>query len=337
MAIDLYDYNAAYFKDLRNQGSDINSEDIDRQFTDLVNYINETLRPAVNGIEAQVASGVEDSAGALFQNNGAEGTSWAYVNPLSAIRDGEIAWKKLANGTAGSILATTEGGIVDELTPTDANQILQIFDEGGTLKPSWRTLSLDSLVGRLITGDKIALKGIGLSNLQAGIVAPEIRAATVTSNEIANYAVTTAKLAPIALVFSEYPTTEFGRVLGYLPMDDAYLTADKQVGAIGRYSMVPGFRLAMRKLADGTLSSLCFVHNDNAGRSVDGIEISGNVVNKIANGAITWAKIYTAGGLGDARKLAYGSIIPATHIQAGTIDKNCFDDATKALFTAKGL
>lgn len=334
MAIDLYDYNNAYFKNSRDTKKTIDSEDIDKQFADLVHYINNDLKTAIDTIITEVTIGIQGSPDALFQNNGAVGTAWSYINENSIIKDGGIFWGKLTRGVNNSILATNNAGVVTNIAPIATKQLLKTIIVDGVPQITWQSFSVDLMEARSITGNKIALKTISLENLAEGAITPEITVGTVTDLQLAANAITTAKIRD-----SRSGVNTFNVIIpkiGVFPSDIPKLTVNRLLNKIRScFDVVGGVKVRVddRIIASDTITTACFAGENGQ----DGVYIFGGGIQAIAPKSITWEKIYQAQPLDDARKLGFGSIVPERHIIAGSINKNCFDDATKALFTAKGL
>jgi len=165
MKFDKFIRETAYFQTLRDGRFVITAKDLDSNFKDLADYINNKLNKYVN-IPAGEIGGILNSQGALLKNVGDGSTIFSLLktNDLTDDSISTLKLKKTAN--QGSIISTSETGLFVEIPPLAPNLILK--SQPGS-EPKWGKIK-----GSIFARASINKSKVGLSELGAGHLAPGI-------------------------------------------------------------------------------------------------------------------------------------------------------------------
>ena len=182
----------------------IESIAIDKQFNEIVAYLNKEVIPTLNILASEKIPGSINPADAnkFLQNVGDYTTRWAAINNDS-FADNSLSLGKLSKVNIGSVLAGGADGIIQSVNPLSDNQCL--VSRVGNL-PIWKKLNSSNIEDRSITGNSVAdgtitnvnLPSYLIENLIAdnSITGDKFRDNAINSSKIADSTLTAEKLAP---------------------------------------------------------------------------------------------------------------------------------------------
>lgn len=163
MSIDQFTRDAAYFQTMRDRSMMINAEDLDFQFNNLVDYLNNKIVPIINNFIQEEFIGVNNPAlaGACLLNIGDGNVRWEKINS-NILPNYSIPRSKFTPITPFSIIAANSDRNFGPVI-TNLNDSILFSRDNGT--PIWRKVNTGDIADKTLIGGHIALEAIELEHL----------------------------------------------------------------------------------------------------------------------------------------------------------------------------
>ncbi len=203
---------------------------VDRQFNDIVSYLNKEVIPTLNTLASAKIPGSINPADAnkFLQNVGDYTTRWAAINNDS-FADNSLSLDKLSKVNIGSVLAGDSNGSIQSVNPLLDNQCL--VSRAGNL-PIWKKLNSSNIEDRSITGDSVADGTITNANLPAYLIENLIADNSITGDKFRDNAINSSKIADSTLTVEKLSldlAANFARGVWSNIIADNYLTTVNQI------------------------------------------------------------------------------------------------------------
>jgi hypothetical protein len=219
--------NENFFQDiLSKEDKIIYPYDIDAQFNEIAQYLDGTLKPAVDALVSGAVEGVAGSINAFLHNVGDGTTDWQYVNS-DKLDNYSISLDKLVIINPTSVLVTAGDGNLVESAPSSANQIL--FSRIDNI-PTWQLVTSEQIEPKSLTGAQFGVLSMEnfvenqfITNIVANVVTTEnIQDLNVTNEKLTDGIITSDKLG----IFANLPVAA-ANLLNVNNIADGAITADK--------------------------------------------------------------------------------------------------------------
>ena len=216
-----------YFQDiLAKDDKTIYPNDIDSQFNEIAEYLDKTLKPAVDELVSGAVEGIAGSIGAFLHNVGDGTTDWQYVNS-DKLDNFSITLDKLVKINTASVLVTNADGNLVESIPSNANEVLFSRDNN---TPIWHLVTSDHIEPKTLTGNQFGILSMEnfvenqfITNIVANVITTEnIRDLNVTNDKLIDGTITSDKLG----IFADLPIVN-ANLLNVNNIDDGGITPDK--------------------------------------------------------------------------------------------------------------
>ena len=216
-----------YFQDiLAKDDKTIYPNDIDSQFNEIGEYLDKTLKPAVDELVSGAVEGIAGSIGAFLHNVGDGTTDWQYVNS-DKLDNFSISLDKLVKINAASILITNAEGDLSESTPNNTNEVLFSRDNN---TPIWHLVTSTHIEPKTLTGNQFGVLSMEnfvenqfITNIVANaITTDKIRDLNVTNDKLTDDTITSDKLG----IFANLPVVN-ANLLNVNNIADGAITPDK--------------------------------------------------------------------------------------------------------------
>lgn len=216
-----------YFQDiLSKDDKTIYPNDIDSQFNELADYLDTTLKPAVDELVSGAVEGIAGSINAFLHNVGDGTTDWQYVNS-DKLDNFSITLDKLVKINAASVLITNAEGDLSESTPNNTNEILFSRDNN---TPIWHLVTSAHIEPKTLTGNQFGVLSMEnfienqfITNIVTNAINTEhIQDLNVTNEKIADGIITSDKLG----IFANLPVVG-ANLLNVNNIADGGITPDK--------------------------------------------------------------------------------------------------------------
>lgn len=155
--------NQRYFSNKR--GKLILGSDLDFQFNNVVDYINDKLRPLIDSIEITVVGGAVGNASSTLCNVDDYNVEFKFIGDLQ-IDDNLISFKKLATTTPLAVLCTDDAGYLTLVRPAGDSLDKILFSESFYGNLILRQIESDDLDDNSITGNELGV--LNKDNFAAG-------------------------------------------------------------------------------------------------------------------------------------------------------------------------
>lgn len=215
-----------YFQDiLAKDDKTIYPNDIDSQFNEIADYLDSTLKPAVDELVSGAVEGVAGSIGAFLHNVGDGSTDWQYVNS-DKLDNFSITLDKLVKINPASVIIINADGNLDESTANHNNQLLISREDD---IPIWQLVKSDYIEPKTLTGAQVGVLSMEnfvenqfITNIVPNIITTEnIRDLNITNAKLEDASITADKLG----VFANLPVVNNGLTVNHL--DDGAITPNK--------------------------------------------------------------------------------------------------------------
>ena len=219
--------NKNYFQDiLGKDDKTLYPFDIDSQFNEIANYLDSTLKPAVDVLVSGAVEGVAGSIGAFLHNIGDGTTDWQYLNS-DKLDNYSIPLDRLIMVNSASVLVTNGDGNLTESTPNNDNEIL--FSRIGNT-PTWQLVTSAHIEPKSLTGLQFGVLSMEnfienqfITNIVPDVItSANIRDLNVTNDKLMDGIITSDKLG----IFANLPAVN-ANLLNVNNIDDGGLTPDK--------------------------------------------------------------------------------------------------------------
>jgi hypothetical protein len=167
MNIDRFTRDAAYFQSRRDSGMLLNAEDLDFQFNNLIDYLNNKIVPIINNFTDKEFIGVANPAleNACLLNIGDGNTTWKKIDS-NIFPDYSITKTKFTPVTAFSIIATTSNS---NWAPVATRLNDSILFSRNTKSPLWRKVATGDIANKTLTSDHIDLNSVRIEHLNTSL------------------------------------------------------------------------------------------------------------------------------------------------------------------------
>ncbi len=216
-----------YFQDiLAKDDKTIYPNDIDSQFNEIGEYLDKTLKPAVDELVSGAVEGIAGSINAFLHNVGDGTTDWQYVNS-DKLDNFSITLDKLVKINAASVLITNAEGDLSESTPNNTNEILFSRDNN---TPIWHLVTSAHIEPKTLTGNQFGVLSMEnfvenqfITNIVPNVITTKnIRNLNVTNGKLMDGTITSDKLG----IFANLPVVN-ANLLNVNNIADGGITADK--------------------------------------------------------------------------------------------------------------
>lgn len=221
MAIKEFKRIENYFSSFKKVQADI----IDSQFNMIAKYLNQQPVKDLNKlIDNQIpGSNQPGDVNKFLQNSGDGNTKWTFID-TSSFHDNSLSLSKLIKPNPGSVLATDDNQILEELSINRNNYSL-ISKVGNA--PIWQKLTGVSIEERTITGEKVADHTLTNDNLPSYLIESYIADDSITGDKFQNGSITFEKIANQALTQEKLRPdilAEFSNTIWEEMMPDNYIS-----------------------------------------------------------------------------------------------------------------
>lgn len=209
MSIDQFTRDAAYFQVMRDRSMMINAEDLDLQFNNLADYLNNKIVPIINNFAGGQFIGVNNPAlaGAGLLNVGDGTTKWESINS-NIFPDYSIPLSKFATISPNSIVWAGNDRRFGYNVASNLNDGILFSRSNAT--SVWRKVATGDIQNKTLIGGHIALGAVKIEHLGDGLrealfAAPRmilnenIAEAQITEGNLQDNSLSAEKLDPTLL------------------------------------------------------------------------------------------------------------------------------------------
>lgn len=216
-----------YFQDiLAKDDKTIYPNDIDSQFNEIAEYLDKTLKPAVDELVSGAVEGIAGSINAFLHNVGDGTTDWQYVNS-DKLDNFSITLDKLVKINSASVLVVNAEGDLTESTANNDNEIL--VSRAGNI-PIWQLVTSAHIEPKTLTGNQFGVLSMEnfienqfITNIVPNVITTEnIRDLNVTNDKLMDGTITSDKLG----IFANLPVVN-ANLLNVNNIADGGITTDK--------------------------------------------------------------------------------------------------------------
>lgn len=203
MSIDQFTRDAAYFQTRRDSGMLLNAEDLDFQFNNLIDYLNNKIVPIINNFIGKEFVGIANPAleNACLLNIGDGNTTWKKIDS-NIFPDYSITRAKFTPVTPFSIITTATSS---NWVPVATRLNDSILFSRNKKTPIWRKVATGDIANKTLIGGHIALGAIKIEHLGQGLRGALFAAPRVILNEnIAEAQITEANLQDNSLTAEKF-------------------------------------------------------------------------------------------------------------------------------------
>lgn len=240
MAINPFVRDTAYFRVARDRGMMINAEDLDLQFSKLIDFLNAKITSAVNRMVVGNIAGDDETPNTFLLNVGNGETKWSEITS-GLITDNSVALNKLKNANPWSIIAANANRVFSEVRTGVAGQVLVSVTND---LPAWQLIKEGNIQDRSVTGSKLGNRVVNIEHLEpsirldgnanllpdSSIITRYIQEQAVEFTQFKNGAITESKIDPAIMLaraqhFAQFNTISlFGDVVSSRHLANNLLT-----------------------------------------------------------------------------------------------------------------
>lgn len=162
--------------------------DLDGQFNNIADYLNNILRPAIDELISEIVSGEFGNIGAFLHNVGDGSTDWQKLDD-NKLDDYFISLNKLPKFNLGNVLITDDDGSLGVFVADEDNKLII---SNNLLELEWRKLTRDDIPNQSLTGKQIGV--LGIENFIEDQFVTHIADTSITTFNIDDLAITTDKI-----------------------------------------------------------------------------------------------------------------------------------------------
>jgi len=221
----------------------VSANDLDDQFNDIIDYLNQKVVPILNALTNETVPGSDNpiDAGKFRKNIGDTTTEWSFFGNDS-IQEQSLALVKIAKANQGSVLIGDANQRPRAIAPNEANQVLLA---NGVGVPTWSKLTGDNLENRTLGANHILAGSITAINVAQNVLDTQLLNDTVTNIKLDTHTLATRHLQDAFATQVKFQAGTLQRFIEgstpdiWLP-DNFVYTINMNDGAIHRNSFAAG-------------------------------------------------------------------------------------------------
>lgn len=221
----------------------VSANDLDDQFNDIIDYLNQKVVPILNALTNETVPGSDNpiDAGKFRKNIGDTTTEWSFFGNDS-IQEQSLALVKIAKANQGSVLIGDANQRPRAIAPNEANQVLLA---NGVGVPTWSKLTGDNLENRTLGANHILAGSITAINVAQNVLDTQLLNDTVTNIKLDTHTLATRHLQDAFATQVKFQADTLQRFIEgstpdvWLP-DNFVYTINMNDGAIHKNSFAAG-------------------------------------------------------------------------------------------------
>lgn len=315
--------NKSYFQSLRDNKGLIESYEVDSQYIEIIDYLNNSIVPLINDIIDEALPGILDNVDSYLKNVGDGTTTWSTID--QGIRDYSLSLSKFAKIAIGSVLVTDDNG---EITSVSTNIADQVLVSQADSAPIWKKIQTINIGDREITTLDIANNVIGREHLRLDLIVHAIGNGiirgenfvdqSITSTKFENGSINSSKLGVIANYINVGNFYQFGGPVKKQHVQNNTITVEKfSQKSIGREQFNKVKCITAGKIAANTFNDSFLLSNY--------LELNASVEH-----------FFTSNSLSQNFKLTRNKLGINTQIDVQLLSRVDFAPDVAAAFLAKG-
>jgi len=210
--LNILNRNKSYFQALRDNKVLIESYNVDSQYKEVIDYLNDSVVPAINSIVDEALPGILGNANSYLKNVGDGTTTWATID--QGIKSYSLSLSKLIKVAVGSVLVSDGSGEITSVSTVITDQVL--VSQGGST-PIWKKIQTTNIGDGEITAANIADGAIGREHLKLDVIVSAIPNGFIRGGDFVDQSLTSIKFANASI-----DSSKLGIVADYINIGNFY-------------------------------------------------------------------------------------------------------------------
>ena len=186
-----YSRDSAEFQSIRDSGMTVAYRPMDKNFNNIIDYLNKKVLPVLDILASKNAVGVVGSEDTFLRNIGNGKTVFDRVRS-SDIANHTLSLNKIAKQAPFSVIASDITENLKTIIPFNSNQVLT---SDNNLIPKWQQLKFCNFVDSSIGASKVAVGTLSARHLTSGIIGKPLTDNSIITSYIQNNTIPKTKIA----------------------------------------------------------------------------------------------------------------------------------------------